>query len=275
MSKYNFAVLGGDKRIAYTAFLLQQKGYQVICHKTAEIPESHLFHTANSLKEAVENAPIIICGISDSSTNLAELQRCIRKSQIIFGSMLPQSFCQNCEERKIRCYDFMKAFCFLTLNAVATAEGAIMEAMLNSDICLHRQHILVLGYGRCAKVLSDKLSGLSADVCVSSSDECELSQAKSLGFNTIHTSKLKSQLSCFSFIFNTIPSVILTKSYLKCINPNTLIIDIASGDGGIDYDYARKTSLKILHCRAIPEKYAYKDTAKHITDYILNTVCNN
>lgn len=273
MSKYNFAVLGGDKRIAYTAFLLQQKGYHVICHKTAEILESHLFHTANSLKEAVENAHVIICGISDCSTNLAELQRCIRKSQMVFGGMLPLSFCKNCEERKIICYDFMKDSCFLTQNAVATAEGAIMEAMLNSDICLHRQHILVLGYGRCARVLADKLHGLSADVCVSTGEECELSQASALGFDTIPLSGLKPHLSCFSFIFNTIPSVILTKSNLKCINPNTLIIDIASGDGGLDYAYAHKASLKVLHCRAIPEKYAYKDTAKHIADYILNAVC--
>lgn len=273
MNKYNFAILGGDRKIAYTAFLLHQKGYPVICYKTAKIPQSHLFCSANSLKEAVRNAHIIICGISDAFTDLAELQRCIRKSQIIFGAMLPESFCQNCEERKISCYDFMKDSCFLTLNAIATAEGAIMQAMINSDVSLHQKRILVLGYGRCAKVLADKLRGLSAKLCIATDSKSELSQAKALGFDTLSISELKSHISCYYFIFNTIPSVILTKPILKCINPNALIIDIASGRGGIDYDYASKTPLKIFHCRAIPENYAFMDTAEHITEYVLNTVC--
>ncbi len=40
------------------------------------------------------------------------------------------------------------------LNAVATAEGAIAEAIKRSIINIHQSNCLVLGYGRCAQILA-------------------------------------------------------------------------------------------------------------------------
>ena len=51
-------------------------------------------------------------------------------------------------------------------NAIATAEGAIMEAIKMQPINLHKSRCLVLGYGRCAKVLAAKLKGMDAQVTV-------------------------------------------------------------------------------------------------------------
>ena len=41
------------------------------------------------------------------------------------------------------------------------------------------------------------------------------------------------------FIFNTIPSLILTENTLRLVNKNTTIIDIAAFPGGLDYDIAK------------------------------------
>ena len=60
----------------------------------------------------------------------------------------------------------MKDESIAVFNAVATAEGAILEAMLHKQTNIHHSRTLVLGYGRCGKVLSEKLKGLSAHVTV-------------------------------------------------------------------------------------------------------------
>ena len=53
-----------------------------------------------------------------------------------------------------------------TRNAVATAEGAIAEAVLHSDGTLHGAACLVIGFGRVGLALAQRLRGLSAHVTV-------------------------------------------------------------------------------------------------------------
>jgi dipicolinate synthase subunit A len=54
----------------------------------------------------------------------------------------------------------MKDEKIVILNAIATAEGTIMEAIRSSDQNLHGSNCIELGYGRCAKVLAQKLKAL-------------------------------------------------------------------------------------------------------------------
>lgn len=295
MSKYDISIIGGDRRTSCMAPILAKKGYRVLCFRTMEIPccetaccqtaETNIFF-ANTLREALDSAPVIIGGIpftkSDclyceresgrSPIKLSEIQRGIHKRQKIFAGVIPESFRRVCEEREITCYDFMCDEPMSLQNAVSTAEGAILEALLHKDTNLHMSNTLVLGYGRCGKALADRLGGLHACVTVCSNDANELALASLLGFQTLHLSKLCQNISRFEYIFNTIPVPVLNHKCLEKVSNNTLIIDIASNRTGADYEAAKQLHVNLHFCPGLPGKYAGESCAEYLTDYCITRI---
>lgn len=295
MTKYPIAIIGGDKRTAYMAPLLAKEGYRVACFGTAcqftdkeEMPAHHFskmvldkIHYAPSLMEAVDGAQNIICGMPFSQNNslyhtntnvnlsLTELQRCLRKRQRVFGGMIPRRFRHHCEEREISCFDFMEDEELALYNTIATAEGIILEALLHKDTNLHKSNTLVLGYGRCGKILADKLKGLSAHVTVCSRDLKELAQADAFGLETIFLEELVLTIDQFEYIFNTIPAKILEKEDLQLIQPDAILLDISSGLGCIDPEDAAALAGRFYHCAGLPGKYAGYSSACRLVKYVL------
>ena len=300
MSKYDISIIGGDRRTSCMAPILAKKGYRVLCFRTMEIPccetacgetaccqtaETNIFF-ANTLREALDSAPVIIGGIpftkadclyceresGRSPIKLSEIQRGIHKRQKIFAGVIPESFRRVCEEREITCYDFMCDEPMSLQNAVSTAEGAILEALLHKDTNLHMSNTLVLGYGRCGKALADRLGGLHACVTVCSNDANELALASLLGFQTLHLSKLCQNISRFEYIFNTIPVPVLNHKCLEKVSNNTLIIDVASNRTGADYEAAKQLHVNLHFCPGLPGKYAGESCAKYLTDYCITRI---
>lgn len=290
MTKYDIAILGGDNRTACMVPILAEKGYRIICFrtgKTAYTPSTkYKIAIAKSLREALDSAPVIIGGIpftksdslyceedtSDAAISISEIQRSIHKHQKIFAGVIPESFRRTCEEREISCYDFMLDEPITLYNAVSTAEGAILEALLHKNTNLHMSHTLVLGYGRCGKVLADRLKGLHACVTICSNDANELALACALGFETLHLSNLCRKICCYEYIFNTIPARVLNRRCLEKTAPNAIIIDIASNKTGADYDIAEKLNVNIHFCPGLPGKYAGESCAKYLTDFVINRI---
>lgn len=124
MTKFDIAILGGDRRTACMAPIFVEKGYRVVCFRTVPVPCSPSIKSkisfTDSLREALDSAPILIGGIpfaksdflycegSASNLNLSEIQRSIHKHQKIFAGVIPEDFRRTCEEREISCYDFMR-----------------------------------------------------------------------------------------------------------------------------------------------------------------------
>ena len=51
------------------------------------------------------------------------------KEQILFGGCINEEIRHDCEQKEIKVFDFMKMDDVAIYNAIATAEGAIMEAI--------------------------------------------------------------------------------------------------------------------------------------------------
>ncbi len=284
MPATDFTILGGDKRIAYIAPVLAARGYRITCFHTSSIPLENnpaICHVS-SIKKALENTSVIIAGIpfaqndllyceqESAPVHISQLQRYLRKHHKLFGGVIPDGFRKTCEERGIACYDFMSDEPLTLSNAVSTAEGAILEALKNKGTTLHRSDTLILGYGRCGRILTDKLRGLSAKVTVCSADHSELALALALGADSLPLAELASHIGKYEYIFNTIPACVLDRKCLEKITPSSLVIDIASNRSGADYTAARELGTPILFCPGLPGKYAPQSSAKHLTDYILN-----
>lgn len=295
MQQYDIALIGGDARIAYMAPCFLEKGYRVICYGTLDVEKmrkkdikensSGSFENpitcAASLKEALEQSACVVGGISlfkdgrvfaqKEMPDLSEEEffRCLKPDQMVFGGVIPVRFKELCRERNILCYDFMKDEPLAVFNAVATAEGAVLEALQNKETNIHGSRTLVLGYGRCGKVLAEKLKGLGAKVTVCSRCQVELACAEAFGFSVLPIGELEDEIHRFEYIYNTIPAVLLRKNLLTRMRRDVLIIDIASGEGGVDYVWAKRLGLQALHCLGLPGKYAPKISAKGLVDFVI------
>lgn len=286
MNHYDIAILGGDRRTAYMAQLFANEGCRTICYGTSDL-QGDLKNSpppvASSLKEALDTAGTIVCGIPFEKSGflycedrmripISELQRCLHKRQILFAGMIPDAFRQHCEERNISCHDFMKDEPLTLFNAVATAEGAILEALSHKETLLHQSNCLVLGFGRCGSLIAERLKGLNAGVTITAQRPAALALAQTKGFSTFPLASLASEISKYDYIFNTIPACYLGAESLPNVRRDCLIIDVASARLGVDYQKAEELSLHCLFCPGLPGKYAAESCAQRMVKYVLNAL---
>jgi dipicolinate synthase subunit A len=277
----DIGIFGGDQRQVYMAFSFLQKGYRVYTYRIAEPIDHENCISLHTLKELFDKCNLLIGPIpltrdlvSVASTSTSELStsnlaNLLTKDHFLIGGMIPSSLTGICTSKGIPYYDLMKNEKITILNAIATAEGTIMEAIQYSDQNLHGSKCLVLGYGRCAKVLAGKLKAMDAKVTVAARSEEALAYAEAAGLEVISIYNMRDYLHTYDFIFNTIPALILDKSCLDLVKWNTTIIDIASAPGGVDYEYAMKKKLKAKLCLGLPGKVAPKTSANILVDEII------
>ena len=157
------------------------------------------------------------------------------------------------------CIDYLKLDSFCYLNAVPTAEGAIAKAIVDTPFCLWQSHVLVIGCGRIAKILIDRLSALKCNLTVSARNVRDFAYLDSLGIKHIHTKDVAKTANQFDLIFNTIDVKIFDEfDNLK----NCYLYDLSS-KGCIDFDKAQRNNIKAEKLPGIPGKVA-PDTAGKI-----------
>ena len=143
------------------------------------------------------------------------------------------------------------------LNSIPTAEGALQVAMENTPITIHNSRCLVLGLGRCGTTLTRVLLALGAKVTVASRSGADLARAIALGAEPLALANLKTSTN-YDLIFNTIPAMVLPRSYLRLLDSNLVIIDIAASPGGTDFAAAEELGIRAIHALSLPGRVAPK-----------------
>ena len=272
--QYDIGIFGGDLRQVFITISLLEKGFRVATYGIAEaIPHKNCL-TASSLQDLIDRCPVLVGPIpmtreqvtitsinTFNDLTVETIASNLKEHHFLTGGKIPSSIADICNHKNIAYFDFMKDESIAIQNAIATAEGTIMEAIKGSDRNLHGSNCLILGYGRCAKILANKLKGMDARVTISARREEALSYAYAEGFYTHPLSSLYEDIVSFPFIFNTIPSLVLDKSLLSYVDPDATLIDIASSPGGIDYKYAREHNLNANLCLGLPGKVAPRTSA--------------
>jgi dipicolinate synthase subunit A len=281
-SGYEIGIFGGDNRQVFIAAALLKKGFSVATYSTLTPVIHENCTTLSSLTELFEQCSLLIGPIPMSrdavtiyadhapeDLTLTNVSRLLTTDHLLFAGVIPSFITELCEAKGIYCYDLMKDERITVLNAISTAEGAIMEAIAASDTNLHGSKCLILGYGRCAKVLAAKLKALDAHVLVAARSRDALAYAEASGLSTITLPYIKCVLSSCQYIFNTIPSLILTKDCLEYADQDVTIIDIASAPGGVDFTYAKERKLNARLCLGLPGKVAPRTSA----DILVTEIC--
>ena len=278
MKKIKFGILGGDHRYKILKQLLEDEGYTVYsyCSKFIEGPEE-------SLESLFEKSDVIIGPIPFSRNNKSLALNDCREENLenLFSNMqqhgLTLLFCgavgkdvrELSEKYNITVYDFFAMEEVAVKNAVPTAEGAVQSAMNESEQTIFKSRVLVLGYGRCGKALANLLKGMGAYVDVACRSKAAAAEVYASGLESIEFGELKERIVGYDHVFNTVPSLVIDREMLGYMNKNTIITDIASAPGGVDFNAAAEAGIKALYCPGLPGRVAPKTAAIILKDALL------
>ena len=281
-SCHDFAVIGGDLRQEYIISNLIESGFSVIVyglnaplsHKSLTIGES-LVDVMNCASVLITPIPFSVDKVHLKSRNntddltIENFVKNLDSNHLVYGGSFSSELVSYFNQNSICYFDFMKKEEIVLYNSIATAEGAIAEAIKSSNINLHDSSCLVLGFGRCGKTLAIKLSGLTKEVSVALRSPISKINGQIQGFNIVEFKDLEAHICEYDFVFNTVPDLVLNNIILSKTKENVTIIDIASSPGGVDYKYANKMGINANLCLGLPGKYAPKSSGIYLVSCII------
>jgi dipicolinate synthase subunit A len=283
MKKRKFTVIGGDLRNIKLANLIAEEGNEVNIYGFANAGFELGIKESQNLIDAIDASDVVIgplpCSNDDETLNapfntekiyINEIFKIMSKNQLFVGGRISHKIAHMAEIYNVYCIDFFEREEMTVLNAIPTAEGAIQIAMEEMPITLHDSNALVLGFGRIGKMLSKMLDGIGAKVFVEARKYSDIAWIKSYGYNPVNLNELENYLTGMDVIFNTIPHVILHNEMLNNISKDTLIVDLASKPGGVDFEKAKSAGLKAVWALSLPGKVAPITAAKFIKETIYN-----
>lgn len=269
MNQFHFLILGNESRQLYLKELLEQEGHIVTL----------------SLEYIDGDYDAFLLPVPSSAKYFAMIEDKLKSGQYVFGCNLPQynrdllrAMQAGRAEGEVHIVEYMKSDSVAYKNAIATAEGAIAQAIKSSDVNLHGSRSLVTGYGRCGEILAEKLKGLNSQVTIMDRKPEKRARAYAHGFQTLDFS-LKNRKTIrntsYDFVFNTVPHMVIGAEMLSCFPKEVVILDIASRPGGVDFDYCSKNGIKAELLPGIPGKYAPKTSAKILLEVIEESMCGS
>jgi dipicolinate synthase subunit A len=143
-----------------------------------------------------------------------------------------------------RLYDITKNRDFTNLTVIPTCEELIKIIIEKSDVTISESTISIFGEGRIKKHLTKLLKMLNATI-------------------SLETDKS-------DIIINTTNRPYISGNILDNVKVNSIIIDVAPTDGGVDYKQAKKLGINIIKARGLPSKSAPKSVSNYIFDTLVS-----
>ncbi|MGI5958132.1 MAG: dipicolinate synthase subunit DpsA [Massiliimalia sp.] len=272
MNQHLVVVAGGDLRQVHLANLLSKTHKTVVFGFEPDVEFSDhvekisdLFQLSPYLQQAeylilpmpaAEPGNLLNSPLSVQKIHLEDLFRLAGPNLMVLGGKITPPL-----EDLLRWYglpwiDYLKREDLSILNAVPTAEGTIQIILEEMPITIHGMKILILGSGRISKVLRQNLTALGAQVSICARNPTDLCWAQWEGCTPIRLEHLPESVGEYQLIINTIPARILDETVLHQVHPDTLLIDLASKPGGIDFYAAKQLGLRTVWALSLPGKTA-------------------
>lgn len=274
-----YCVIGSDPRLKRIITKLSNNEHTVYAVGYKQISSVSEYLKIDTLKNSIEKSTVVILplpiskdGVTlncDDKISLDDLFKLISPKQHVFGGKADEKVTEIAKKYNVKINDYFLREEMAIENAVPTAEGAVEIAMHETTKTIFHSKCLVTGYGKCAKALSNLLKAMGANVDITARKYSDLSLADISGCGSFHISLLSQNAKNYDVIFNTVPAMIIDEKVLTTLD-KTLIIDIASLPGGVDFETAKQLNVKTIHALSLPGKVA-PDTAG---DIILKTVLN-
>ena len=270
------AVIGGDARQMWLAQALLRSGFRVRC---VEVPG--MDDEPGGLYDALDGAQAVALPMPALTQNerirsersagidVDAVAQSLTPGAVVFGGGLSRVRALL-EARGLRVFDSLDDEALTVANAVPSAEGALEIAMRELPVTLCGSRCLVVGYGRIGKALSARLHALHARVTVSARKPADRAAIESAGLRADRTGSYLHDLAQYDCIFNTVPAPVLREEHLRTLRPDCLLIDLASGSGGLAEN--APPALHYIHALGLPGRCASKTAAEALKTMILRTL---
>ncbi len=259
----NIAIIGGSARLKRLSMLLAESGHTATA-----------FRHFSSLPDRLPHE-VIITDIptykKDGSLNLEGAPLGFGLSDIAEKTQADARIIGcNCELSSRAFTDINKVELFQYKNALPSAEGAIAIAMQESAITLFKSRTLVIGYGRIAKIIADRMAAFKSDVTVAARSEKARLEALASGLNSIRTDEILNVIGEYDFIFQTVPSLMLREKELRQMKG--LLIELSSDCAGTDLAVAEALSKRVIYAPGIPNRYSPETAAEILFEAVTSVI---
>ena len=282
-------ILGGDMRQAVLAKRLSSVGFEVAVWGTGRNCDIGKAVRITDISSAIRSADAIVLPLPVSrdgvtlncplykgdSPRLSEILELAEADTVLLGGKIDRAFTMKATNKQLSVIDYFECEELQIKNAVPTAEGAIAIALDELPITIFGCKAAVVGYGRVGKVTAKLLGVMGADVTVAARSGEQLAYAEVNGHTPLSLKKTPKSpepltaLGKCDVIFNTVPYTVFTKEVLESLSPDTLIIDLAGDDGGVDRGAAQSLGIKTVWALSLPGKVAPFTAAGIICDCVL------
>lgn len=174
----------------------------------------------------------------------------------IFGGLLKQPILSS-----YHCRDLLDDDFYLAQNARITAYCAAGIAMEKLPVTMEHCPVLILGWGRIGKCLSDLLRKMGAEVTVAARKTADRAMITALGCSAEDIRALSYILKRYRVIFNTVPHPILSEQQLSHCRRDCIKIELASAPGFFGTD--------VIQAKGLPGTLAPESSGKLIAKTVL------
>lgn len=241
-------VYGSDPRMDYVAGYFYNLGFDV--------------YEDLSRKEAC-----MITAPKLSDVEERELLACASSGQRLYYGILSSECLAGLQEKNLICKSYLKMEKLVSENAKLTASGLMHIA--KKEAVLPESHCLLFGYGHCGKAIAKVLheAGAKVDVCIRRKDCLAELEKENFGYVNL-LQKFRYSYDKYSYVFNTIPALVLDADMLQLLPDNIMIYDIASYPGGTDFSYCDMHGIRAGLYLGLPGKYYPKEAGVVIASCI-------
>ena len=278
------AVTGGDMRMIYCASALADAGFEVgfSGFDNAAIERTGAVR-CRSAEDALKGAAVVVLPVpfscdgcrlnapfSSREVRISDLLTMITPTQLVLAGVCSAAFLDRADELSLSVCDYMKDEELAVKNAVSTAEGALELALRELPVTLHGASVLVTGYGRVGRAAAAIFAAVGCSVTVCARRGDALAWARAAGCETAKIKDLCRAAGKKTLIINTVPELIFDKNVLSFADKSTLLMDLASLPGGVDFDAAASLGIKTVHALSLPGKCSPQTAGEDIADTVIS-----
>lgn len=282
--KAKIAILGGDGRQAFQAEEMIRLGW--VCDVWG-VDEK--IDTVSDWRVAVRDARAILLPLpvsddgvrirsrmlSTAGLRFSTLLDHLSRDACVLGGRIPPAWQSAATEKGVQTVDYYDFESLQMKNAIPTVEGAILYALRELPVTLDGTAVSVIGYGRVASLLAERLLALGATVSVYARKERDLLHASLRHMRSIRISGEGANSSLCAIppdcrmIFNTVPQRIFTEEILSRLPKTCLLMELASPPGGFDPALAEAVGVRSVLAPALPGK-CFPESAGRILAEVLS-----
>ena len=271
--KLRFTVIGGDRRSFYAAKRFREYGFET---KLFGLKNEKPFCLLEQIQTDAVLLPIpftrdgthIFAPESPEEILISDVLASVSEKSMIFAGNV-----KNITDERI--LDYAGRESFALLNAVPTAEGALLLALQNGKRTVLGMRVAVIGYGKVAFATAKLFHAVGADITVFARKEQARAEAHMMGYTAKPLTALSSFAEEYELLINTVPARILDREILSKISKDARIIELASAPFGLDFDEAKSLGVQAELASGLPGKFFPETAGYAVADTVLDLLREN